>query len=554
MTEMDSGRSAGLQGHNRDFTKSRGANSHSNKTDTIAFAMLILVSSSLFFITSLALVILRIARPNARYSWLIAIGGAFLAFIGIFGWLAQIPATLTLLTWQPNTLFTSPILFRADGISWPYAISISAVTLTVLLTAAARPIFTNSYTWAGSLALGGLGLLAVTANNPFTLLLVWSALDITELLVQLRSVNGPQANEKVVISFSTRVLGIGVLLWANIVGISSGSGFDFISLPSGAKLYLIAAAGLRLGVLPLHLPYSSESSLRRGFGTSLRLVSVASSLILLARVPAEGPASTVTSILILLSVAAAVYGGWMWLRAPDELNGRPYWIIGVAALSVTSALIGNPLGAVAWGCVLILSGGALFLASIQHAWLNRALLAGAFSLSALPFSLTGSAWLSGMGFFAPFALTAQALLIAGYIRHTIRPGGRDSLEVQPKWTRMVYPAGIGLLIGLQILLGLFGWEGARQTGPWVYPLLGLLLAFGLIWATPRFRVLNPVQTHRLNLRASGLENIYSALWGIYRALGRLSETINSTLEGDGGLMWTLLFLVLFVSLMTQGAP
>ena len=82
----------------------------------------------------------------------------------------------------------------------------------------------------------------------------------------------------------------------------------------------------------------------------------------------------------------------MWLRAPDELIGRPFWIIGLASLAVAAALLGNPIGAVSWGIALILLGGALFLASVQQIWISRALLIGAFSLSALPFSLTASGW------------------------------------------------------------------------------------------------------------------------------------------------------------------
>ena len=44
------------------------------------------------------------------------------------------------------------------------------------------------------------------------------------------------------------------------------------SLTPETGVYLILAVGLRLGVLPLHLAYSPESAVRRGFGTALRLV------------------------------------------------------------------------------------------------------------------------------------------------------------------------------------------------------------------------------------------------------------------------------------------
>jgi len=516
--------------------------------------MLILISCLLLFVTALALMVLQATQPNARYAWLVAVGGAMLALVSVFTWLTQMPFELTLPAWQPSTVFTNPISFRADNHALPFALSITALTLTILLTAITRSAITNSFTWAGTLALGGIGLLAVTANNPLTLLMVWGALDLTELVTQLRAVNDPANNEKVVISFSTRALGIGLLLWANIVSVAGGNTFNFQSIAADSGLYLIAAAGLRLGVLPLHLPYASESTLRRGFGTSLRLVSAVASLVLLAHVPAGSLTSALTPFLIGLSIVAALYGGWMWLRAPDELTGRPYWVISVSALAVISALSGNPLGVVAWGCALILIGGALFLASAQQVWVDRALLVGVWSLSSLPFSLTASAWLGELGIFVPFVIVAQALLMAGFVRQALRSSGRTALDVQPGWANKIYPAGIILLVIFQLLLGLIGWEGALQVGAWLQALVTSVLAFGLVWATPRLRVLNPVRAHWVSTTTSGIGAAYSGFWVIYRILSKISQAITVTLEGEGGMMWTLLFLILFVSLLTQGTP
>ncbi|MBM3180336.1 MAG: hypothetical protein FJZ86_08275 [Chloroflexi bacterium] len=517
--------------------------------------MLILISCLLLFVTALTLIVLRVVQPNARYTWLVAVGGAMLALASVFIWLAQMPFDLVLPAWQPVRLFTTPILFQADGISWPFAFGIAGLTLSILLTSVTRPVFVNSFAWVGTLALGGLGILAVTTNNPLTLLLVWAALDITELLTQLGSVDGSANNKKVVMSFSARALGIGALLWASIVSISGGGVFDFQSMSPASGLYLVVAAGLRLGVLPIHLPYSTESILRRGFGTALRLISAASSLILLGRIPAGGLDSFATPFLLMLATTAAIYGGWMWLRAPEELNGRPYWIISLASLSVIASLSGNPLGAVAWGCALLLVGGALFLASVQHVWLNRIMLLGAWSLSSLPFSLTASAWLGSLGFFIPFVIIAQALVIAGFIRHALRPAGRDTLDAQPGWTRTVYSSGIILLIALQFLLGWIGWGGAFQVGAWLQAVIASLLTFGLVWAIPRFRVLNPIRAHWVTTSTTSLLNdLDEGLGSLYRVLERISQAIIVTLEGEGGILWTLLFLALFVSLLRNGTP
>jgi hypothetical protein len=397
----------------------------------------------------------------------------------------------------------------------------------------------------------------VTAGNPLTLALVWAALDMGELIAILRTVRGREPSERAVIAFSMHALGIVLLLLADVAGTQAGQPTNFLSPPSQAGLLLLTAAGLRLGVLPLHLPYGSEVSLRRGLGTALRLVSAASSLVLLARIPVASLASPLTPILLILVAMAALYGGWMWLRAPDELTGRPFWIIGLAGLAAGCALLGNPAGATAWGIGLILVGGVLFLASVQQAWLNRTLLIGAWALSSLPLSVSALAWqsnIAGLDFALPLFLIAQALIIAGFVRHALRPSTRPSLESQPPWAKSVYPAGIGLLLFVQLMLGLWGWDGASQIGMPAVGIAASLLTLGLLWAIPRFPILNPARAHWIPSTPSRLDRLYQNLWTWYRWLGRIGQTMSDILEGEAGIMWTLLFLVLFVSLIIHRNP
>ncbi len=517
--------------------------------------MLIVITISLLFLTALVLLTVRFLRPNFQFFWLTAVGGALLAWISVWLWQARMPLELQLSPWQPINLFVDFPSFLADGISWPLALSLTTLALAAILTATVRADLNDPLSSAGTLILTGFGVLAVTANNPLTLVLIWAAIDISELIIFLSLVNEPAASERVVISFSTRAAGIALVLWANMISVSNQSSMDFSSIPSQAGLFLLLGAALRLGVLPLHLPYPSESSLRRGSGTALRLIAAVSSLILLARIPVESVQSSLTPLLLILTALAGLYSGWTWLRAPDELSGRPFWLIGMAALAVAAALRGDPAGAVAWSCALALAGGALFLASAQQIWLSRALLVGAWGLSALPFSLTAAGWLinpSGFWLMWPFLLVTQALLTAGYIRHALRPGTRENFESQPVGSRNIYPAGIVTVLLTILLLGFFGWDGALTIGLWPLGLAASLLTVGLVWTIPRFRLLNPIRAHWLRPSRSWLDNIYRGLWSLYQQLARLGRLISATLEGDGGIMWTLLFLALFISLMTQG--
>lgn len=520
--------------------------------------MLILITVLIFILTAAALLVLRLTQRGFRFFWLTAVGGSLLAWLTTWLWPLGMPLLVELPRWEPSSLFRDSISFMADGLSWAFAISLSTLALAVVLTTVVRQNYSEPLPWIGTLTLAGLGTLAVTANNPLTLVIIWASIDLVELITLLRSTEGPAASERVVTAFSLRAAGTGLLLWANGVSIASGARLDFASMAPAAGLYLLLAAGLRLGVLPLHLPYSPDSRLRRGFGTTLRLVSAASSLIVLARIPADSVISPFTPILFVLATLAALYGGWMWLRAPDELSGRPFWLIGMAALAVAAALRADPEGAAAWSCALILSGAALFLASVQMTWLNRALLIGAWGMSALPFSLTASGWISRAPVFwpaSPFLLVAHAFLLTGFIRHALRPGIREALTTQPGWVRGIYPAGIALLLLTETMLGISGWDGAALLGHWPSALAAALLTLGLAWARPRLRILNPIRAHWVRpAAASWFDGLYRSLSGLYHASGRLSRALSATLEGDGGIMWALLFLALFVSFMVRGQP
>lgn len=520
--------------------------------------MFIFITVGILLITAFALLILQFILPNFRFSWLVAVGGALVAWVSIFIWQAGMPLNVQLPLWQPEIIFRQSPLFVADGISWAFALSITTVCLGVIVTAVARENFPGAISWIGSLSLTAFGVLAVTADNPLTLVLIWAAIDLTEMISQMRFVEDPKLSERIVISFASRVMGILILLWASMVSTSSGLVFDFLSPPPRIGLYLVMASALRLGVFPIHLPYASESSFRRGFGTSLRMIAAGSSLILLARIPLASVESPLTPYLMALVTFAALFGAWMWLRSPDELSGRPYWLIGLGSLAVASALRANHIGATAWSCALILSGSALFLASAENKWMNRALFIGMWGISALPFSLTATGWVNergGLWYTIPLLLVAQSGLLAGYFRHSQRSTARTSFDNQPIWARNVYPFGIYIILLTILLLGFFGWEGTLQLGNWIAGLIASFLTFGLFWLTPRVRILNPVRAHWVGpTESTRLDAINQTIWGIYRYIRKILNTFSNVFEGESGIMWTLLFLALFIAILSQRTP
>ena len=508
----------------------------------------------LLLVTSLVMLAVRVTRPGFAYFWLIAALGALLSWPLVFLLRWRIPQDLPLAVWKPEQFFSTSPALRIDALSWPFAWVLASLVLAVILTDVARAAEVDWSAWAGALALASMGIFAVLAGNPLTLLLAWAAIDLVELLILLNHVEQSQERERVIISFSARVAGILLLLWGGIVARMSVAELTFDQIPPSASVSLLLASGFRLGIIPLNLPLLHEVHLRRGLGTLVRLAPAASSLVLLARTAQFGVPVAATGPLLTISGLAAVYAGFRWMVAKDELDGRPFWMFGLASLALASAVRGQAGASLAWGVAMLLSGGLLFLMSARHRYLLILLLAGFAALTAFPFTPT---WVGGLLFTSPWTprsalfLVALALLLTGYLRHSLRPG--PGLSGAERWVYAIYPVGLLLLPLTHYLIG---WLGFEEAGPLsmarFFPgLISLvLMALGIfIWQrTPE--VSSNARVFLTNLLSLGW--FYRMLWNLYRGVSRFFAFISTVLEGEGGILWALLFLTLLIAFIVQG--
>ncbi len=525
--------------------------------------MLVFLTLGLYGLALLAIGILRLTRRSFAYAWLAAALGTLLAWASVFAWQTDLNALVFENIWQPGGLFPVYPVLVVDEIGWVYALSLSALALAVILTAPAQSTGLSASAWVGTLGLTALGIFSFVAANPLTLVMIWTGLDLLELLNTLRLARKPDLSERAVIAFTMRSLGTGFALWAIVTNGAGLLSFDAIS--SQSALFLFLAAGLRLGVLPLHLTYRSEPALRRGMGTVLRLAVASSSLVVLARIPVGLLGTQAALVLQVFLSLALLYAAWKWLRAPGELSGRPYWMIGLGALSLLAALRGNPAGSVAWGASLVLHGGLVFLYASRQRGLTLAISATMIAFLSLPFTLTASTWQGQSAFewvFWPFVVAGQVMLTLGFARHLWR-NSESELQDMPRWAQSAYPLGLLVLAATILLLGLWGWAGALQVGLWPVGLaVGLIstLILAAWWRIDRLSAPLPESEGGKSFSAAqssfsyesrlarALESLASLLWSLYRVARRLVDFLSGLLEGDGGLLCTVLVLVLLLIL------
>lgn len=531
--------------------------------------MLLFLPVVLLLIAALAILIWQAVRPGFGVPWLVAVFAGLTVWGSLLFLRFRLPLQVVFKHWLPLGEASDYPYFQLDPVSWIYAFALAGVVLAVLLTAPARPISrTIVRGWAGILSISAMAMLAILSANPLTMAVTWVAIDLIELVVMLATVHESEQSRQAVVAFASRIMGIFVLLWAVLVARAHGVTLTFTQVPPEAGVYLMIAAGLRLGVLPLHLPYMTEVRMRRGLGGILRLAAPASSLVLLARLPSGSIPSDWAPYLLALTALAVLYGAVKWLFATDELEGRPYWLISLASLAVACVIRGQPLASIAWGITMMLAGSLLFFYSARQRSVYFLPVLGLLALSGLPFTPAGAGWqglwtLPFNGLNLLFIL-ALAILLAGYLRHAFQPG--EPLNTMERWVQTVYPFGLLMLLATDWVGAYLNLRGSFALGSAWVGVVSILLALGGVAVYARIPAeavaSEPAGSGWLAILTGRAGRVLSAIFRlnwlyrlialVYGLLRRVVLALTAILEGEAGVLWVLVLLALLISLLTTG--
>ena len=513
---------------------------------------MILLLPAFSLILAIAIIgILAILRPRFSYHWLIAVAGALVSWGSLWYIRFQLPLTFGALEGEYAGLALPSLALRADYDNWSLAIALSTLCLAVLFTDVARAGQVSWSVWAGDLGLAALGIVAVLASNLYTLVLAWMALDVIELGILLHRVEEVRIRRQVIIFFSTNLLGTMLVFGAMIAANATGMHLTFSSIPPQTQLYLILAVGLRMGVYPLQAAFLRDPRSQRGEATMLRLVPAASGLSILVHAARVQSSVGLRGVLLGAAALAAVYGAVVWVRSRTELHGRVYWIIGMGGLIFAASAQSQPGAVLAWGLAMVYLGALLFLASSRPGIYISLGIAGVFSLSGLPFSPT----YAGMGiyqhshFFLIFFPVAHILLLVGFVRHMIRQ--TPPITGVERWVEIIYPAGLILLPLTHLVSVYFNPEIQISGRVAILPLVGMVVVLVILGVMYWRRIDIPEEVfHRLD-QVFSLRWIYGVIGWVGNGLRQAASLISILMEGEGGVLWTLVFLLMLVSLLAQ---
>jgi hypothetical protein len=430
-------------------------------------------------------------------------------------------------------------------------------------------------------------LLAIAAGNILTLLITWTVVHLFEITLWLLHLDGQNENERLGIDFALRFVSLGCLIWAMVVSLSRDLPLEVSSLGKDITSILILGIALRLGIFPPFRVSTEKVTLPNISESVLRLIVLAPGLTLLTRVSGIGIDPTIATLFLILICLAALYAGFSWMSAPvhrsapinpsasanrgspadqsalagwtgsEERTNLPNWSIGWGALCLTAAIYTAPEASMAWGITLLLAGGFIYHFKVRPRRLRPILFVCVFALTSLPFTPTwpGTLMFTPIRWVVFFLLLSQSLLISGYLLFGMQAG---PMFVGPeRWVWALYIGGLAII---PISLYLLAWSGlSGEPGVELeIDKIERIIPAALVVLISTFAIyLQRRQPAIIGSSALRLKAFFEFSWiyhlskQLIRPFRGLFVIANNLLEGQAGILWAFLLLVLFISLVTK---
>jgi len=212
-------------------------------------------------------------------------------------------------------------------------------------------------------------------------------------------------------------------------------------------------------------------------------------------------------------------------------------------------------------------GGSIFLSRVRNRYWIFWTIIQILILCGIPFSPLwdiNRIYQPPFGIWSGLLLIAHILLVGGFWRHNKRKISENLIG--ERWIFALYGIGLTVLAIIPFIAGYAGWKNLLESGTgYVYPTTRSPVAFWIGLAIPFLFVIGYWITPKIRLSFSSHANtalkLLSFDWAIeflrwsFRKLADLFSFLNLVFEGQGGILWAFLVLILlggFLYMVTGG--
>ena len=443
--------------------------------------------------------------------------------------------------WDAGEKLLPSLAFSLDWISRSYFLAVTSLIFFGILVEGFSP-----QTNAWITAIGGICAIGTLVDSAYTLALVWTVVESFSLYSYLKNQGEMDGNQRYILAILIRLAAPLLIIYVSVMNSATGIAPYLTELPSSAAPYLLAAGIISFGGWALLPKVSQEGQPVFQPGRYASWIPAVLGLLLINRAAllfsgnGSSPALFITAaiLLFLVSLASALFS------QPERS-----WRIGILALLIGSFSFTAPEAALAWGVIFLLPGIVLFRNFKSNKTATLALILGGIGILPLPFL---PAW-AGLTSFDGIPGLFYAGLAGVFLGKTLNLGiqtwqGKEG-ESEPISPLVI--TGYLVVLASQIVIsfqsGLIGISLAISAVPIsAWAALVLFIPAALFWS--RIPELEIPWWQKLIIKIRNIIDVISA------SLTRITDgsvyLFTRLFEGDGGLIWTLLFGFLIITLVS----
>lgn len=524
--------------------------------------MLLLLPVFLLLIAALSVLILGRTRFRLGQTWVFAIVTS--TFIWILVSILRIvdPPALMINYLDQGILNGVSLSFNFTTETWVFGFLLLTMLGAILLADSSRLSGKNNLVaWSGAFVITAAGILVCMSGSFVAFILASTFLDITLLIVGiLANLNSGQLKEAV-IGFSVRVSGSLILLMT-----FGNSNLDLLkSKPevlSELLPFFIISLILRMGVIHSGELTSEAHPISRNLQILLQMIVPVTMFAFISRLsipPLDGLFFKLT-ILLLFSIVL--------VKAIKLASKRSFdhkiWIDIFSGLGIGLILLGQTDAILPLGLVMISVGSAISVTETRSRWTTIILIVLVLGMIGLPFTPSNGLWLNSIGMEAGFLGVIYNLIILlvllGVTNTFLKKINRNLSN--EKWVDVSNSMSpLILMISPWIYLPWTNYFTGTLIGvinPGV--VIGITISRTLFWkwwvritqiatsVSEKLKTESQFLTRPINdlLKFTWLTNTFKTLNHILEWL--VTGAIRM-LEGEGGLLWALVFLILLTSII-----
>ena len=395
-------------------------------------------------------------------------------------------------------------------------------------------------------------LIVYSAQNFFTWLVILVVMDIIDLFHLLGQIRNVEQVKKSYASILVRFAGTLIFMTGWLLSINTTAA----TVISKEVLYVAILLRLFSGMVRIH---PGANLIERSLGDFEEVpVFLSMHFLFFMRFPMGAPFALWIRNLIIIGIVIMVYHLIQWLRIKSRVNSMKHFLYFMIVFILLYSQFGTASGNIVLIFIFLLSMAMLYMRPIVNqydVWFTLPLFALILSMPFLP---TATIWNLQDTHYTILFLPFAAFLIGFHFRFRQQKPMR---EMYDRWMLVLYPAGyVPMLAGIIYLVLMHDVPiqmGNILLSAIVIVIILLLLLYRMLKSRNIIKENESLQwvAPLVDVIMTRISVIFQLNWAI-RLVNLLSNFLqriilffNEILEGDGGVLWSIVLLILFVSIV-----